>query len=1091
MKILTRLRLINWHRFENETISFGRSVLLSGENGAGKSTMLDAIQFVVTCSKSNFNKAAHENGKRKLTGYIRCKTGREDKPYERTGEISAHVALEFYDEAKKQYFIVGAVIDSASEDNEVSAWYLMDNQSLEDQLFFRDRVPKNINAFRSTNKKIKQFTKTQADARKFMLSRFGRLEERFFTLIPKALAFKPIKDIKDFVYSYVLDEKEVNIDTLRENVRSYQDLERTLNNVKLRISRLEGIRAAHDGVMNCIRMDRTYDYYIARAAYEISEDLIGQYKDTIRSRELSIQDIERKIVRLEQENRQRNEIIISLSAELQGDENFQAIHRLEEEVLKLKELLKEEEQERSHLMKSVSQAREQAQRLLEVRDVAECVTRYAALLGGMETEQRGKAPHPEEAVFDVAEAVHVTEQVIRYKADMYGKVQMKIAQVRVEERELQEKKAEISQNIERLKQKKLPYDRQVLLLKQRIAEQLERLGRKGDPRIFCELLEVTDPAWHDAVEGYLNTQRFYVLVEPENFDVAASVYERLRSQKQVFGVGVINAAKLEEYEEAPGGTLASVVTSTNVWARRFANFLLGKVHLCRRAEELKNYKTSITKECMKYQNRVMMAIRTEIYATPFIGDRAYKVQLEQAVKKLAAVEQELEQRKERLGQLEFVLTPLGSEADIDIKYRLPVMGEIQRNQTALKKNQEQLKTLKKDATYLEKQIRLEELKKEYDRTGTSVGTLYGEKGSKASDITVLNGRIQDTALESVTNRSAMDQAGERLGEELSSCVQEYEKQVGEKSARRFKENYERRKLANQTTRGQEEAAMTARMREYKTAHDFGAADTLAGYPEFDAEYEKLVKSELLSYEEKVYRARTAAENEFKEQFLSKLQENIKQAHGEFKELNRSLQDIHFSGETYEFLYQASRKYTRYYQMIMSDFNVMQGQSLFAGVFNEEFKEVIEELFEKLTLDDEDSSKTLQEYTDYRTYMDYDIKISHEDGTYFLYSKVAEEKSGGETQTPFYITVAASFIQLYKNSIGDDAIGLVLFDEAFNNMDDERIDGVLEFLTHSRLQTVIAAPPDKIQYIGPSVEKTLLVLKGESMSFVEDFTHETV
>ena len=45
--------------------------------------------------------------------------------------------------------------------------------------------------------------------------------------------------------------------------------------------------------------------------------------------------------------------------------------------------------------------------------------------------------------------------------------------------------------------------------------------------------------------------------------------------------------------------------------------------------------------------------------------------------------------------------------------------------------------------------------------------------------------------------------------------------------------------------------------------------------------------------------------------------------------------------------------------------------------------------------------------------------------------------------PFYVTVAASFVQLYNNNIGGEAIGLVMFDEAFNNMDDERIGAVLE------------------------------------------------
>lgn len=1079
MKQLTRLRLINWHRFENETIPFGKSVLLSGENGAGKSTLLDAIQFVITCSKSNFNKAAHENGKRKLSGYIRCKTGREDKPYERSGEITAHVALEFHDEARKQYFIVGAVIDSASEDNEVTAWYLMDNQRLSDELFFRGKAPKNINTFRTTNTKLKQFSKTQAEAKKIMLSRFGRLEDKFFTLIPKALAFKPIKDIKDFVYSYVLDEKEVNIDALRENVRSYQDLERTLNNVKVRIGRLEGIRNSYQEVLNGIRLDKVYDYYIARVSLEITEEQIRDKERDIRSQELAIEDISRKIARLGEENRQKNEIIISLSAELSNDASYQAIHRLEEEVKKLEEQLKADQQEKSRLIKSVRQAREQMNHLLEVKDVADCAKQYAAMLDHVEDCE------------DVAAAIHLTEQLIRYKSQMYEKVQMKMAQVKVERMNLLEQQTGINQRIERLKQKKLPYDKSVMLLKQKISDQLERLGRKGEPRILCELLEITDPAWQNAVEGYLNTQRFYVLVEPENFDVAASVYDRLRHEKLVYGVGVINTAKLEEFDEAPQETLASVVTSKNLWARRYCNFILGKVHLCNKVEELKKHGTSITKECMRYQNRVIMAIRPEIFATPFIGVRAFKIQLEQAEKELEKVTGKLTRLEEQLKKLEYVLTPLGNEADVDIKYRLPVLSEIRSSQAELSKNREQIKKLKKDATYIEKQIRLEELKKEYEKIGDAIRKLSSESGSREAGIKNLELKITDDRMEAETFRSAMGRAAVQLGDEGESWAREYEKQVDEKSAVKFKENYERRKKANWTTKEQAETVMVGRMQEYKIAHDFGAPDSLMGYPQFEAEYEKLVQSELLAYEEKVYRAKTAAEHEFKEQFLSKLQENIRQAQNEFKELNRALMDIHFSGETYEFLYGASRKYTKYYQMIMSDFNVMQGESLFSSMFQEEFKEVIEELFDKLTLDDEDSSRTLQEYTDYRTYMDYDIRISHEDGTYFLYSKVAEEKSGGETQTPFYITVAASFIQLYKNSIGSDSIGLVLFDEAFNNMDDERIAGVLEFLNHSNLQTVIAAPPDKIQYIGPSVEKTLLVLKGDSMSFVEDFTHETV
>lgn len=65
-----------------------------------------------------------------------------------------------------------------------------------------------------------------------------------------------------------------------------------------------------------------------------------------------------------------------------------------------------------------------------------------------------------------------------------------------------------------------------------------------------------------AVEGYLNTQRFYLLVEPENFDIALGIYEKLRREKKAYGVGLINSGKLEEYDIARQEVLQQL------WSRR-------------------------------------------------------------------------------------------------------------------------------------------------------------------------------------------------------------------------------------------------------------------------------------------------------------------------------------------------------------------------------------------------------------------------------------------------------------------------------------------------------------------------------------------
>ncbi len=1080
MKKLMRVKLINWHRFTNNTIDFEKSTLISGENGAGKSTLLDAIQFVVTCSTNYFNKAAHENGKRKLTGYIRCKTGRENRPYERTGEISAHIALEFYEEKRDKYFVVGAVVDSASEGQEKTTRYLMDGIRLEDSLFFQGKTPKSINQFRTTNaKKIKQWCTTDKEARSMIKNRFGRIEDKFFRLIPKALAFRPIDDIKDFVYSYVLDEKEVNIDVLRENVRTYQDLQRTLENVKIRIGRLEKINTMHDQAVDGLGKDRQYEYYLARVEADLISEAVKRMQSEIQSDTFRLEEQNRQIELLKTEQAEKQQIRDDLRAELASDKDFLAKDEQEKKLHLLESKKKDLLEERGILKKSMDAAKGQLKKLLEVKDIDDSVKLYYENLCKSDQD------------IDLAKMKDTLFHVIAYKNEMRDKIFKKRAEVSAEEANVSSQKQELDRKIEQLMKKKLSYSEDVERVRMAIKEEFLRIGRTPEPCILCELLEITDDSWRNAVEGYLNTQRFYILVEPENFDIALGMYDRLRKEKKAYGVGLINTQNLDSYDTAPEGSLATVVTSKNKYAKRYINMILGKVHMCAHYRDLKNYKTSITKECMKYQNNVASAIKPAIFETPYIGQNALKVQLEQAKQKREEIKEQLTALKTRMEQLEFVLEPLGMEYDTDIKYRLGVIGDLRQVSLEINKCKENIATLEKNSNMIMKQVQLSELEKILGELAVKLDFLNRAAGKTEEGISRTKEQVAEKQTEHAEKAVIYQELGSKAGDSLPAWKQEYEKQTEDKSFSQFRDNYLRRRKANQTLVDKAMDAMKEFMGEYKTAHDFGAAATMEGYPDFEAEYLKLKNSELLQYEGKVESARCAAEEEFREQFLSKLQENMKMAQAEFKELNKALADITFSNERYEFLYMPSKRYRQYYEMIMDDFNAMQGESIFSGLFHENHKAVIEELFERLALDNENNARALDEFTDYRTYMDYDIRIIHSDGNYSLYSKVCEEKSGGETQTPFYVTVAASFVQLYKNNIGGEAIGLVLFDEAFNNMDDERIGGVLEFLGRLPLQILIAAPPDKIQYISPFVEETLLVMTNEKVSYAERYINGAV
>ena len=508
--------------------------------------------------------------------------------------------------------------------------------------------------------------------------------------------------------------------------------------------------------------------------------------------------------------------------------------------------------------------------------------------------------------------------------------------------------------------------------------------------------------------------------------------------------------------------------------------------MCEHYSQLKKYKTAITKECMRYQNHVASAIKPEIYRTPYIGQNAIRVQLEQATLQLQGLVKQLLQKQEIQHKLEELREPLAWDTETDIKYKVDVLTELKNLAAQIKQCKENIATLDKNSGMILKRIQLAELDKILVQLDEDLSKWNQRLGQIQNSIEEKQAKIEDTQATFAEKKSAYLAFAAKEEQHLILWNSEYEKQTKDKGYEQFRDNYARRKKANLTTLDVNTKNMEKSMVEYKTSHGFGAAATLEGYPDFEMEYLKLKNSELLNYEEKVENARKSAEDEFREQFLAKLQENMKNAQTEFKELNKALKDIRFSSEQYEFSFMPSKRYRHYYEMIMDDFNAMQGESIFTGLFHENHKEVIDELFERLALDTENNVKALDEFTDYRTYMDYDIKIAHSDGSYSLYSKVCEEKSGGETQTPFYVTVAASFVQLYRSGIGGETAGLVMFDEAFNNMDDERIGGVLEFLRRLPLQIIIAAPPDKIQYISPGVEQTLLVMTDEKVSFVEKY-----
>ena len=74
-------------------------------------------------------------------------------------------------------------------------------------------------------------------------------------------------------------------------------------------------------------------------------------------------------------------------------------------------------------------------------------------------------------------------------------------------------------------------------------------------------------------------------------------------------------------------------------------------------------------------------------------------------------------------------------------------------------------------------------------------------------------------------------------------------------------------------------------------------------------------------------------------------------------------------------------------------------------------------------------------------------------------------------------MAASFEQVINNKgSGEDFGCVVLFDEAFNNMDEKRIEEMIKFYNERSIQTIIVVPPTRINSIIPYTDTNLVIVK---------------
>ncbi|MCL6626096.1 MAG: AAA family ATPase, partial [Alicyclobacillus shizuokensis] len=300
---LRRMLLINWHYIVHEVLEFEPVTFLTGKNGAGKSTILDALQLLVLGDTSGhyFNKAANDNSRRTLRGYLRGEVAEEEERgvvYLREGQFSSYIVVEFEDTRKHRRFCLGVVFDSYPDGSYDHRFFSLDGE-LPDFHFIRDEVPLDIQALRQWGQSRRQRFELYESNKRYQevfLAKMGRLNEKFLRLFRKAVPFTPIMDVAGFISEFVCDVRhQVDIDDMRENIRHYRRMEQELEHVRKRIEALKRIQATYGQLETVRGRLRVYHYLLDRADVQRVEDELAEANRRLAACQAELDQVEAEL----------------------------------------------------------------------------------------------------------------------------------------------------------------------------------------------------------------------------------------------------------------------------------------------------------------------------------------------------------------------------------------------------------------------------------------------------------------------------------------------------------------------------------------------------------------------------------------------------------------------------------------------------------------------------------------------------------------------------------------------------------------------------------------------------------------------------
>lgn len=1082
-KVFTRMCLNNWGGIDHKVLEFHEYVnLFSGKSGSGKSTVMDAIQVILygSFSPSFLNKAADDaKNRRSVLSYLRGEQ-KDGSANRKDCDFCSVIALEIEDTGTHITTCIGIAFEVRKSDSEIKKFvYFSHSGKMPESEYLTEQ------GVCYSNQEIKKLISSRAksednrgkgDVNRIYGSKEAYLgtlydvilgyidQNRFITMEKSAIALKMTNGTGQFIRDYMFPKNTSNtIATISEQLDSYRQIKEKIEDLRKRIELLSEIQASgkelvrlQTDIVRAEAMIRCIGIEDLRARIQAAED----DKRNLAEKQ---EQCKKKVQELSASREEAQQKLIQVSADLKASD------------LGGKQQQYEELDERSRMLADNTRQWQKILQGMKNWEEDDVITDYISnpVLNMIAELNQGRVT--EELCQNLHLKIESAKQNIEDEVEDYRDQRREIG------KQLKEKK----RLVDDMKHDRKPYDENLRSARSALSQQLsDRYGQTVKVQIFADLFDVQEEEWKNAIEGRMGRLKHSLITEPQYAHEAAVLF---RNMKQYENVDLINSKAIADSKpDCMEGSLYEAVKTQEAYVDVCLKRYLGHIIKCRSVEELEQVRDGVTPDCYSYSNFIFRHLKKKDYTTrACIGRRVSKARLaeyEKDVEELSRQEMQLDDLLRRLKEARdfeclkdepshyVKLSRAGEELARVNKKKMELEETIRSlREGAYKELEEKEQSLQKQVKMVQEE--LDQTQGELARLGSRIGELSGENESRRQQLEEkLQGYVPNEALEQEVWELLKKQSGQAVINRKKAQVADLEEKE----------------------QAQAETLRAARNR-YIFAYPAGPFN---GAETSNEAYEKLLEKYLTdfepAYEEEFEKKCASIYKSLRENVIATIHGDIKAAKRHAYEINRLLRETNFSDSTYQIKIEpAKNENGQFFDMLMAeeldsknlDNAGIDGQISFGeDAFYQKYEQKIKLLTDKfMPPKDEDEHlraqkrKEMEQYADYRNYLSFSMfeQVTDEHGNVIrenFVDDMAGRDSGGEGQNPKYVALLAGFAMLYmQQSKRDSKIKLVLLDEAFSKMDQERSAVCLKYARKMDLQLIVCVPDERLQSLIRNVD----------------------